>query len=119
MIYKTKNLTFIDGTITVKSLDNFYYNLDVNIPEPMQFTYDLDDISGEIVGSLHIEGDTPPLVTGRNIELVSMKYLVNFAEVGEGSPILMAFAGENTWDLDIDIDILSNYWIKNIDISKT
>lgn len=112
---KTKNMTFIDGTITVKALDNFYYNLDVVIPKPMQFTYDLDDIKGRILGTLHIEGDTPPLVTG-DVELTEMKYLVNFVEIGEGSPILMAFAGENTWDLDIDINILSNYWIKNIDI---
>lgn len=106
---------FVSGTVTVLSLDRLFYDLDVAIPEKFPFKYELDDISGEVQGSLHIEGDTPPLVTG-NVNLRSMRYLVNFAEPNELSPVIKAFSGDNLWDLEIDFNIQSNYWIKNEDI---
>ena len=105
----------LNGSVTVKSLDNFYYDVDVNIPKETPFTYELAEISGKAKGKLHVEGDTPPMITG-DIDLTDMRYLVNFAEENEGSPIMMALTGENTWDLDIDVSIPKNYWIKNIDI---
>ena len=110
-----KRYAYIKGDITVKSLSNFYYNLDVDISKDFPFSYELEDIYGKLEGSLHIEGDTPPLVTG-DVTIISMKYLVNFAEPEEGSPIMAALSSENTWDLDINVDIPSNYWIKNDDI---
>lgn len=110
-----KRYANIEGEIVVKSLKNYYYDLDIVLPREFPFSYELDDISGKIEGELHVEGDTPPRVTG-DLTLLSMKYLVNFAEPEEGSPIMMALSGENSWDLNINIDILSNYWIKNEDI---
>lgn len=114
-----KSHAYVDGVITVKTFENFNYDLDVKIPKPFPFTYELDDISGEVKTNdksfLHIDGDTPPTVTG-NIEIVSMKYLVNFAQENEGSPIMMALSGENSWDLNINIEIESNYRIQNDDI---
>ena len=112
---KQKRFANVSGEIIVKSFDNFFYDIDIDIPRPMPFTYELDDISGKIKGYLSIDGDTPPTVTG-DIEIVEMKYLVNFAEVNEGSPIMSALSGENLWDLNIDITMNSNYWIKNEDI---
>ncbi|MDH3891810.1 MAG: translocation/assembly module TamB domain-containing protein [candidate division Zixibacteria bacterium] len=106
---------FLNGEIQVKSLDNLYYDVDVSIPKPFPLSYELDDITGKAKALLHVGGDSPPRVTG-NVELVSMKYLVNFAEESEGSPIMAALAMENSWDLDLNIDIPSNYWIKNEDI---
>ncbi|UCD64152.1 MAG: translocation/assembly module TamB domain-containing protein [Candidatus Zixiibacteriota bacterium] len=106
---------FVDGSVTVKTLDNFYYDLDVSVPEDFPFRYELDDIEGRVSGDLHVDGDTPPLVTG-DLKLTAMRYFVNFAEPGEGSPIMAALSGENTWDLEIDINIQSNYSIKNEDI---
>ncbi|HUV31156.1 MAG TPA: translocation/assembly module TamB domain-containing protein [Acidobacteriota bacterium] len=105
----------IEGVITVKSLENFHYDLDVTLQKEFPFKYDLDDIDGVVEGELHIEGDTPPLVTG-DLTLISIMYRANFASADEGSPIMAAFSGENTWDLNINVDILSNYWIKNDDI---
>ncbi len=110
-----KRYANLEGNIVVNSFDNLFYDLDVEIKKDFPFAYELDDIRGKLEGELHIEGDTPPLVTG-DITLLTMRYLVNFAEPDEGSPIMMALSGENTWDLDINIDILSNYWIKNEDI---
>ena len=104
-----------EGTITVKSMDNFYYDLKVILGEKFPFRYELDDIEGTAAGVLYVKGDTPPRVTG-NVRLGSMKYLVNFAEPGEGSPIMAALVSESSWDLEIDVDILSDYWIKNEDI---
>jgi autotransporter translocation and assembly factor TamB len=106
---------YLNGEITVKSLDNLHYNVDVSIPKPFRLKYELDDITAKAKALLHIGGDSPPKVTG-DVELVSMKYLVNFAEENEGSPIMAALAMENSWDLDLNIDIPSNYWIKNEDI---
>lgn len=105
----------IDGELTIKSLSNLHYSIDLSLPREFPFSYELDDIRGVVEGELHIEGDSPPLVTG-NLILLSTKYEVEFAEPDKGSPIMMALSGENRWDLDITIDILSNYWIKNSDI---
>ena len=110
-----KRDAYLEGEIVVKSLDNFYYDLDVTLPREFPFSYELDDIQGVVEGELHIEGDTPPQVTG-DLTIISMKYLVNFATEEEGSPVMRALAGEDTWDLNINIDILANYWIKNDDI---
>lgn len=110
-----KRFCSIDGDITIKSLENFYYNVDCKIPKPIPFSYELDDIKGKLVGSFHVQGDTPPLVTGE-IEIVEMRYNVQFAEPFEGSPIMRLLVGENTWNLDINVDFGSNYWIKNEDI---
>jgi len=106
---------WFNGEIVVKSLDNLFYNIDVSIPEQVVTTYELEDIESSVKANLHIGGDSPPQVTG-DVELVSMKYLVNFAEPYEGSPIMAALTMENAWDLDLDVDIPSNYWIKNDDI---
>ncbi len=111
-----KGKAHLEGNIIVKSLDSLYYDLDITLAEEFPFSYELDDIRGVVKGNLHVEGDTPPLVTG-DLTLVSMKYLVNFATEKEGSPIMYALSGENAWDLNINIDVLSNYWIKNEDIN--
>jgi len=106
---------FVNGTVTVMSLDRFFYDLGVFVEEKFPFEYELDDISGEVGGRLRVEGDTPPKVTG-NMTLSSMRYFVNFAEPNELSPIIRTFFGSSVWDLEINFDIKSNYWIKNEDI---
>ena len=113
---KKKRYANIEGEIEVRSLENFYYNLDVSLPREFPFTYELEEISGRIEGDMHIEGESPPEVTG-DLTLLSMKYRANFAEPNEGSPIMAGLTGENSWDLDLNIDILSNYWIQNSDIN--
>ncbi|MFQ5499036.1 MAG: translocation/assembly module TamB domain-containing protein [Candidatus Zixiibacteriota bacterium] len=110
-----KRYAYIDGELVVKSLDNLYYDLDISLPHSMPFVYELDDIEGKVEGELYVEGDTPPTVTGE-LTVLNCKYMVNFADADEGSPIMAALSGEETWDLNINIDILSNYWIKNDDI---
>jgi autotransporter translocation and assembly factor TamB len=50
------------------------------------------------------------------LTLVSGKYQVEFAEEKTGSPLMLALSGENTWNLNINIDVPANYWIKNEDI---
>ncbi|MBD3402557.1 hypothetical protein GF420_06655, partial [candidate division GN15 bacterium] len=106
---------YIEGDITVQSLDNFVYDVYVSIPREFPFTYELEDIRGVFEGDLHVVGETPPTVEG-DITLISCRYRVPFAAAEEGSPILQSFTQENSWDLDLNIEILSNYWIENEDI---
>lgn len=105
----------IEGEVVVKALDSLYYDLELSLGHSFPFTYELEDIQGRVEGDLYIEGDTPPTVSG-DLTLLSTKYQVEFATPEQGSPIMAAMAAESQWDLDINIDILSNYWIKNEDI---
>jgi len=110
-----KRYAEIEGEIIVKALNNLYYDVYITLPREFPFSYELADIRGSIEGELHVQGETPPIVTG-DLALVAMRYAVNFAEPEEGSPIMMAFSEEGSWGLNLNTDILSNYWIKNDDI---
>lgn len=112
---KKRSHVLINGDLTVKALDSLYYNIEIDIPEETPFKYDLDDIEGVIRGNLIILGDTPPTVTG-DLILSEGKYQVEFADDETGSPLMLALSGENTWDLNINIEIPSNYRIRNEDI---
>ena len=105
----------VDGVITVKSFDNLHYNVDIDLPNEFPVRYALEDIEGVVSGKVHVEGDTPPKVTG-DFLLTSLDYQVPFADEDEGSPIMQAFAGDQTWDLDIDVDVPSRFRVKNPDI---
>lgn len=106
----------IEGSITVRALGRLYYELDVSLPKPFPFTYELEDIQGSAQGNFHIEGETPPTVTSDDMTILSMRYRAEFATEEEGSPVMALLSGDKTWDLNINIDILSNYWIKNQDV---
>ncbi|PWB73523.1 hypothetical protein C3F09_05115, partial [candidate division GN15 bacterium] len=110
-----KSYAYIDGTITVKSLRVLDYDVNVDIPKGFPVKYDLDDIEGIVEGRLHVEGETPPTVSG-DLTVTSARYLVNFASAEEGSPLMMLLSGDQTWNLNLNVDVLSNYWIKNDDI---
>ncbi len=110
-----KKYANIRGTITVRSLSMLFYDLKVDIPEEMPFTYALEDARGSFKGKFNITGESPPTVTG-SITLYSLDYRSNFAEPGAGSPIMTSLIGESTWNLDIDVDIPSNFTIQNEDI---
>lgn len=114
---KTRNRSVanLSGDLTVNAIDSFTYDIRVAIPKAFPITYDLDDISGVIMDTLYVKGGTPPTVSGK-LTLVEGRYQVEFAEAQAGSPLMMALSGENTWDLNINIDIPANYWIKNQDI---
>ncbi len=110
-----KSYAYIEGALTVKTLDSLYYDVDVSLPKEFPFNYELEDISGAAEGDLHIEGMTPPTVSG-DLLVTSARYEVEFAKVNEGSPIMSLLFADKSWDLNLNIDILSNYWIKNEDI---
>ncbi len=112
---KRNSYATIEGELTVKTLDSLYYDLEISIPREMPFKYELDDIEGRVEGDIQVVGDTPPLVTG-DLTMIYTRYRAEFSTEETGSPLMMALSGENTWDLNINIDILSNYWIKNRDI---
>jgi len=114
---ESKRLGYADiwGELTVKALDSLHYNIDIDIPSETYFQYDLDDVEGVVMGHLKVLGDTPPAVTG-DLILSEGKYQVEFADDETGSPLMLALSGENTWDLNINIEIPSNYRIRNEDI---
>lgn len=108
----------ITGDIRVKSMNEFEYNVAVKVSNqkrPLPFTYELDNISGKATCDLTITRSTPPLISG-TVNVVQLNYIVEFAEANAGTPTMMTFLGESGWDLDIDFDIPSNYFIKNEDI---
>jgi hypothetical protein len=112
---KSNSYATIDGILTVKSLDTLHYDLDVSLVEEFPFRYELDDIEGVIEGDLQILGVTPPTITG-DLTLTSTKWKAEFQTGVEGSPLMMALLTQKPWDLNLNIEILSNYWIKNQDI---
>ncbi len=105
----------IDGDLTLLSLNNIDYNLDITIPRGFPFRYELEDVEGRFLGNLHVEGSSPPTVYG-DLTLISMEYRVEFATEEQGSPVMAQLSSEDSWNLNITVDILSNYWIKNEDI---
>lgn len=114
---ESKRLGYADiwGELTVKALDSLHYDIDIDIPIETPFEYDLDDVEGVVTGHLKVFGDTPPAVTG-DLVLSEGKYQVEFADDETGSPLMLALSGENTWDLNINIEIPSDYRIRNEDI---
>ena len=110
-----KYYAYLDGEITALAIDTLYFDVDVIIPRELPFRYELEDISGRMTGDLHVEGAWPRKITG-DLTLISCRYLTNFAEADAGSPVMAAFSQSPGWDIDINADILSNYWIKNEDI---
>jgi autotransporter translocation and assembly factor TamB len=105
----------VRGTITVQSLDNFAYDLDVETPQRVAIQYDLADIRGSFRADLEVVGASPPLVQG-DVTVHSLMYQVNFSSASETSPLLTTYSDKKSWDLDLNIDIPANYWIKNDDI---
>jgi len=110
-----RHYAYIDGSLQLLALDSLAYDVEVRLDNEFPFTYELEDIRGKVEGRLFVEGPTPPTVSG-DIQLISAQYRVPFAEEGEGSPILRALTSQNTWDLNVNVEILSNFWIKNEDI---
>ena len=111
----TRSWAVLDGGLIVKSLDSLYYDVDVSLPKEFPFRYELDDIVGVAEGELHVEGDNIPKVTG-DMRLTTMRYSAEFARAGEGSPLMQSLNTGDSWDIDINFDIPSNYWIKNADV---
>lgn len=110
-----KSLAILDGEIVVKSLDTLSYDIHVTLPREFPFRYELEDIIGVVEGELDVKGDNTPKVTG-NLQLITMRYEAEFARAGEGSPLMQTLNSSDSWDLDINFDVPSNYWIKNSDV---
>jgi hypothetical protein len=47
----------------------------------------------------------------------SANYLENFSEEASGFSLLAALEGDKTWDLDLNVEFPSNFWVKNSDIN--
>ena len=110
-----KSKMYIDGDITVQSLDTLEYNLGISIPGQTTVKYELADIEARFSAELEVLGSTPPLVTG-DVTLYSGRDRSPFPTGREGSSLMLSLSGEDPWDLDINVDISSNYWIKNADM---
>jgi hypothetical protein len=110
-----RSYAILDGGLVVKSLDSLYYDVDVSLPREFPFRYELDDITGKAEGEMHVEGYNVPEVTG-DLRLLAMRYRADFATANEGSPLMQALSTDDSWNLNLNIDIPSNYWIKNSDV---
>jgi len=102
------------GTIVINAIDQFDYDVRLKAND-FPAVYELGDINAVVVADLQVRGLTPPTVTG-NVILQSAVYRENFARENEGWIMLTSLQGDQTWDLDLDVEISSNLWIKNDDI---
>ena len=116
---RLEGLVSIDGSINVLSLDSLDWHIGVEIAPAILARYDLDDITARVTiphnHKLNIIGSTPKVI-GDSVTILSGHYQTEFAESDAGSPLMLALQGENTWDLDLHVEIVSNYWIRNSDI---
>jgi hypothetical protein len=110
-----KSIAAIDGNLTFKQLNNIVWDIDVSLPRAFPVYYELEDIYAVVEGDLSIEGASPPEVTG-DLTVLSARYKANFAEPDEGSPIMALMAGDQVWNLNVNVDVPSNFWIENDDI---
>ncbi len=112
-----KNVGMVEasGKIKVNSVDEFDYDVTVSIKE-FPAKYELGEITALIEQyNLVVVGLTPPSVFGEGI-VRETHYREPFAEPNEGWVILEAFEGEDTWDLNLNVEFPSNLWVKNDDI---
>ena len=109
-----KSYAYIDGDITVLSLDTLDYNLEIRVPKQTPFVYELADLEGKFKAELEVRG-APPKITG-DVTVFAARDRSPFPTGREGSLLMVALAGDDPWDLNINVDIESNYWIKNDDI---
>jgi len=105
----------LDGSIGVLALDSLEWDVTVDIDPEILIRYDLDDITAKVSGDLTITGSSPPLVEG-DLTILSGRYQAEFADAAAGSPLMLALEGNDTWDLNIGVEIVSNYWVRNEDI---
>jgi hypothetical protein len=102
------------GTVVINSIDQLDYNLNVDVHE-FPAKYELGDISGVIDANLAVKGITPPTVSG-NVTVISANYRENFADENDGWILLSSFQKQNSWNINLNVEIASNLWIKNDDI---
>lgn len=107
---KNKAYAYVSGHLEFLSLDSLYYNLGIRIPQNLPFTYELDDISGRVRADLNLRGSAPPEITG-GITLVEMKYRVPFTSASSTQMV-----DESSWDMNLNVDIPSGFWIQNQDV---
>jgi autotransporter translocation and assembly factor TamB len=102
------------GSIFVKSIDEVHYDLNIDISS-FPVVYELGDITALIDAKLMVLGATPPTVYG-DVYMKKATYRENFAEEDDGWIVLTSLQGDKTWDLNLNIEIPSNLWVKNDDI---
>ncbi|MBD3168810.1 MAG: hypothetical protein GF307_04965 [candidate division Zixibacteria bacterium] len=106
----------VNGSIDVRSLDNFDYSLDVT-GKDIPLVHELYDISAIVDINAEVTGTTPPLVTG-DVEVV--QFIYNEPFVSSGSDLLdvepVHAIDENMWNLDLDIYADNNIWVINPDM---
>lgn len=112
---KKSGLATAHGEVIIKSVDAFDYNVNVSARD-FPVKYELGDIEALVeTADFKILGVTPPIIYG-DIKTKSVTYRENFAEEDEGWIVLSTLEGENTWDMNINLEAVSNLWIKNDDI---
>jgi len=102
------------GKIDINAIDKYDYDVEADVRN-FPIKYELGDITGLVNADLTIRGETPPTVEG-DVNIISLTYRENFSSESEGWNVLSALQSENSWDLNLNVDAVSNLWIKNDDI---
>jgi len=102
------------GQIIINNIDEFDYDISTRVRN-FPVRYELGDVSAIVDADLVIMGATPPTIYG-DVTIYSGMYRENFASDNAGWVELSALEGEESWDFNINAEIMSNLWIKNDDI---
>ncbi|MCX6827226.1 MAG: translocation/assembly module TamB domain-containing protein, partial [candidate division Zixibacteria bacterium] len=111
---KSRGLLTGEGEIVINSIEQLDYNVKIKVKD-FQALYELGDVSALVDADLKIHGITPPTVYG-DVKIISASYRENFAKESDGWIILTSLEGDKTWDLNLNVEVGSNLWIKNDDI---
>ncbi|UCD16208.1 MAG: translocation/assembly module TamB domain-containing protein [Candidatus Zixiibacteriota bacterium] len=111
---RTMGSVIARGQIVISTIEEFGYNVSITAKD-FPVKYELGDISALVDADLVVLGATPPTIFGE-VDIKSGLYRENFAEEDEGWVLLSALEGEESWNLNLNAEIVSNLWIKNDDV---
>ncbi|MCH7878404.1 MAG: translocation/assembly module TamB domain-containing protein [candidate division Zixibacteria bacterium] len=108
-------VTIAEGSrMEILDVDSIDYHISLtatNIP----VTYTLGALSGKVDAELAISGVTPPSVTGK-VNVISGLYEEEFLEEDAGYVLLSQFERPDSWDMNVDVTIVSNTVVRNSDM---
>ena len=112
---KKPGLISAGGNIRINDINSFTYNIKARA-DRIPVNYELGDFKGLVDADLEVTGTEPPVVTGI-ITVHSATYSEEFTSGESDFGLLAALETDESWNLDLLLDIPSNFWVKNRDIN--
>ncbi len=107
-------VTITSGSLEILSIDSIDYDIDLEATN-FPFRYTLGAIKGKANARIRVAGVTPPKITGE-INLISALYEDEFLEEDAGYLLLTQFERPDSWDIDVNVSIISNAVMRNSEL---